>query len=757
MTQIPTTVSGPIPLERRSESGRGLPVGPLTDQAGGPFGGQAAPPSDTGWSRAWEDAKRAGNRAAPDRAAPDGAGGADAGAQAVRVSAVTGQALTGPTSRERLPALDAMQDALLPGDPAETVPTVNPAGPDRGTVVAVAEAPLAGAMPTAADSRPVPPEAALASATAATAAGLRMPAGSQTGTRGDATVDPTGSADAGQGAPLQDRAPAAKPIAGSLPRPPVVARGQALGQSLGQSLGPLDPGETESRTAGASRAGSSAAATVQGAAANRPVVSGNPVEGDAVSPAVRGPGPEAIARQPPAGAIDPPQTPRTDPDAAAAVPGSGRDRFINVAANPPSAEGRDVGRPPDGSQPTRADPDGKAVLSAAAAGALAGGPADGTRPPADDPAGPRPSKARGEVADGAGATAPSAAARDAGSRIGTGVPQSAAALPAVPPASDPGDRPGPGDGAPERDGARAPSAGLFPQDRASRPTPVADAGSGHPARFGDPGSLAGRPDGWGVTGADAQVAAGALSGRGSAATPGRSAVRTDAPPATAASPPVEPARQDRKVTAPGAAHPAPAAFSPAPPAIAPTGQTMAVRLTSVGDVPILAPEGAGIGLGAVPSVAAHAASPLPVAAAAPPGADPRAVAAQLAEAFVSALPDGAVEIALDPVELGRVRLVLSPDGAAMSVYLSAERPDTLELMRRAIDTLAGDLRELGYGTLNFRFDQSGDPPRRPGRDGAADRATATADPRNDAPATVARPSGFANLSSGGSQRLDIRL
>jgi hypothetical protein len=146
-----------------------------------------------------------------------------------------------------------------------------------------------------------------------------------------------------------------------------------------------------------------------------------------------------------------------------------------------------------------------------------------------------------------------------------------------------------------------------------------------------------------------------------------------------------------------------------------------------------------------------------VAATTPPP-DPRAVAGQLAEALIATQPGGKVEITLDPVELGRVRMVLAPDGSAMSVVLSAERPETLELLRRAIDTLANDLRELGYGSLSFRFDQSGNRSHRPDSSGPADRAGAPEpEAGKDLPAIGARAAGFDRLPNGASQRLDIRL
>ena len=55
-----------------------------------------------------------------------------------------------------------------------------------------------------------------------------------------------------------------------------------------------------------------------------------------------------------------------------------------------------------------------------------------------------------------------------------------------------------------------------------------------------------------------------------------------------------------------------------------------------------------------------------------------------------------------------MRLTLHAHDQAMTVAIQAERPETLDLMRRHIDSLAREMRELGYGALNFTFDQNSD-------------------------------------------------
>ena len=81
---------------------------------------------------------------------------------------------------------------------------------------------------------------------------------------------------------------------------------------------------------------------------------------------------------------------------------------------------------------------------------------------------------------------------------------------------------------------------------------------------------------------------------------------------------------------------------------------------------------------------------------------------QLAVA-VTEQPGKATEIALNPEELGRVRLSMSVVDGAINVSISAERQETSDLLRRHIDTLANEFRDLGYSDISFSFGQ-GDRP-----------------------------------------------
>lgn len=138
-----------------------------------------------------------------------------------------------------------------------------------------------------------------------------------------------------------------------------------------------------------------------------------------------------------------------------------------------------------------------------------------------------------------------------------------------------------------------------------------------------------------------------------------------------------------------------------------------------------------------------------VAAAPPSTVDTaRRVAAQISDA-VPRGRDGIVELTLNPVELGRVRLSLTSSDGAMAVTILAERPETLDLMRRHIDLLAQEFRDMGYASASFSFEGERDQP----------APTATAEPVASAgPAPVVTESATAmNRPPAETDRVDIRL
>lgn len=104
---------------------------------------------------------------------------------------------------------------------------------------------------------------------------------------------------------------------------------------------------------------------------------------------------------------------------------------------------------------------------------------------------------------------------------------------------------------------------------------------------------------------------------------------------------------------------------------------------------------------------------------------PPPVASQIRRAVQSALPapvvthsldvasgqvtDRQIELRLDPAELGAVSIVLQGNEDTLVVRITAERPDTLDLMRRNSDQLLAELRAAGIGDAQMSFDMGRDP------------------------------------------------
>ncbi|NVK45758.1 MAG: flagellar hook-length control protein FliK [Rhodobacteraceae bacterium] len=83
---------------------------------------------------------------------------------------------------------------------------------------------------------------------------------------------------------------------------------------------------------------------------------------------------------------------------------------------------------------------------------------------------------------------------------------------------------------------------------------------------------------------------------------------------------------------------------------------------------------------------------------------PNRTAMQLAD-VARQLPDRPVEITLTPEELGKVRLSFHvSENGAMQVVIATERPETLDLLRRNIDSLAAEFKDLGYSDSGFSFE-----------------------------------------------------
>lgn len=95
---------------------------------------------------------------------------------------------------------------------------------------------------------------------------------------------------------------------------------------------------------------------------------------------------------------------------------------------------------------------------------------------------------------------------------------------------------------------------------------------------------------------------------------------------------------------------------------------------------------------------------------------PAAITQQIATALAT-IDNGTIELSLNPEELGRVRLSLSTNEGQVSVSIIAERPETLEAIRRNLDLLSKGLEDAGYATVTYDF--GGDTN---GQNGSADSA-----------------------------------
>ena len=182
----------------------------------------------------------------------------------------------------------------------------------------------------------------------------------------------------------------------------------------------------------------------------------------------------------------------------------------------------------------------------------------------------------------------------------------------------------------------------------------------------------------------------------------------------------------------------------------------AAPVASVTPDPELFPTGS---VDAPPIQAAHsfASDRATAAPLAQPGHSAEAAASvlrQLSE-VVMRLPDRPVELTLAPEELGRVRLTLATTEHGVSVSVLAERSETLELIRRNIDHLARDFRELGYSSIAFSFgdrSQQGHPDPQAQVSDAEAEVIVTAAPA--APGRAQTPQWSTAPTAGG---LDLRL
>ena len=131
---------------------------------------------------------------------------------------------------------------------------------------------------------------------------------------------------------------------------------------------------------------------------------------------------------------------------------------------------------------------------------------------------------------------------------------------------------------------------------------------------------------------------------------------------------------------------------------------------------------------------------------------PQHIPRHLAE-IVHANNGKSVDVALSPEELGRVKLSIIAADNGVVVSILAERPETLELLRRHIDQLSQELRELGYQNPRFSFSNENPDPSR-------DRSSSLTGDSPNADQEIQLPPSTASseqLSTGPQAGLDLRI
>ena len=105
----------------------------------------------------------------------------------------------------------------------------------------------------------------------------------------------------------------------------------------------------------------------------------------------------------------------------------------------------------------------------------------------------------------------------------------------------------------------------------------------------------------------------------------------------------------------------------------------------------------------------HPIAPIPITAT-KPILVPAQTVQHIAEQIVVSIANddsGTTEIALNPEELGRVRLHMTVTDQTVQIVIAAERPETSDLMRRHWDVLQQEFRSLGFQSVDLGFADEG--------------------------------------------------
>ncbi len=153
----------------------------------------------------------------------------------------------------------------------------------------------------------------------------------------------------------------------------------------------------------------------------------------------------------------------------------------------------------------------------------------------------------------------------------------------------------------------------------------------------------------------------------------------------------------------------------------------------------------------------------------PRSAPPRDLARHVATQIATAAPrpePRMTEVRLDPEELGRVTLRLSADDMGVTLHVTAERADTMDLMRRHISLLQDSYRAMGYqrveisingqqtGGSHGQWSGGGGNASRNGAENAATSSTQTLPAGPETPTLAATP---VRMGLRQTDKIDIRL
>ena len=86
----------------------------------------------------------------------------------------------------------------------------------------------------------------------------------------------------------------------------------------------------------------------------------------------------------------------------------------------------------------------------------------------------------------------------------------------------------------------------------------------------------------------------------------------------------------------------------------------------------------------------------------PPLVTPQQLAGQILSMAPSA-QNGSVELVLNPAELGHLRFEIQHRGEHVQVVLTAERPETLDMLRKYADQLTSEFRNSGFSGASLSF------------------------------------------------------